>query len=249
MRLRARTGRDASGPRPARAHYAVLRSASRLRRWVLVGAVAGANGAVVQLRLGWWPGLIAAGLVAAGLLIWDYWSGMLGSWPGDRGCHRLVAAAARLERHGWAVLRSPAVPGQDLAEVYLFIGPGGVFVVEHQVWSFADRVATNPRTGLLESGDRPAARRTTTVRAATAVVDEALADVLTDVLSLAVPVHPVLAIHGLTVDRPHATIGVSIVPIADLVRVIRASPARLTPTEADTVASAARRLFTPGTIP
>jgi hypothetical protein len=203
----------------------------------------------VQLRLGWLAGLIVAGLVAAGLLIWDHRSGMLGGWPGDRGCHRLVAAAARLERHRWAVLRSPTVPGQDLADVYLFIGPGGVFVVEHQLWSFVDRVTTNPRTGLLEVGGRPAARRTTTVRAAAAAVDEALADVLADALSLAIPVHPVLAIHGLTVDRPHATIGVTIVPIADLVRVIRTSSALLTPADADTVASAARRLFTPGAIP
>lgn len=243
---RSNAGRGTTGPMPASAHYAVLRRASRPRRWALAWMAGAVIGAVLTVRIGWWVGQFAGLMIVAGLLLWDRWSGALGAWPGDEGCHRLAAGVARLERRGWAVLRTPAIPHQDPGRIgYLLIGVGGVFVVQHQVWPPGDRVATSPRTGLLEAGGRPAARRTTAARAAAAAVDEALSDAL----SREIPVHPVLAIHGLTVDQPRVTVGVTILPIAQLARVVLDSKVLLSTADVNAVAATARRLFTPGATP
>ncbi|HEU5473855.1 MAG TPA: hypothetical protein VFV67_24685 [Actinophytocola sp.] len=239
-----RTGRDTTDARPARAHYAALRRASRWRRWTLAGAAGTVLGAFVGARWGWWLGLLAAAVVVAGLLIWDHRSGVLAAWPGEQGSHRLAAGVARLERRGWVVLCDPAIPGQDPRTGYLLIGPGGVFVVEHQVWPAGGRVATSPATGLLEVDGRSVARRSTAVRAAAAAAGEALSDAL----ARPIPVQPVLAVHGLAVDRPRVSVGVTIVPIADLVLVVRESRV-LSAADLDAVPAAAHRLFTPGATP
>lgn len=230
------------GSRPASAHYAMLRRVTRLPRWLLAGATGAVLGAVVGVRLGWWLVPLVVAVTVAGLLVWDFRSGLLASWPGDLGCHRLAAAVARLERRGWAVLHSPAVANQDPGRpAYLLVGPGGVFVVEHQVWPAGERVTTNPTTGLLEVAGRPAARRTTEVRAAAAAVDEAVSDAL----SREVPVYSVLAVHGLALDQPRDTAGVTLLPIPDLVPALRRRGRVLSPGEVDRVASTARHLFAP----
>lgn len=234
------------GSRPAQAHYAVLRRESRPRRWALAVTVGAVIGWVVGVLLGWWLGPFVAAVIVIGLLIWDRRCGGLAGWPGDQGCHRLAAAAALLEQRGWVVLRTPTIANQDPGRTaYLLIGRGGVFVVEHQIWPAVEKVTTSPSSGLLEVAGRPVARRTAAVRAAAAAVDEALSDAL----SREIPVHPVLAIHGLALDRPHTTVGVTILPIADLARVIHASRVLLSGTEVDAIAAAARRLFGPGAWP
>jgi hypothetical protein len=243
---RGKAGRGTTGPMPASVHYAQLRRASQPRRWALAWMAGAVIGAVLTASTSWWVGQLAGSLIVAGLPIWDHRSGVLGAWPGDQGCYRLVAGAARLERRGWAVLRAPAIPDQDPGRTaYLLIGAGGVFVVEHQVWAAGEGVTISSRSGLLEVGGRPAARRTTAVRAAAATVDEALSDAL----SREIPIHPVLAIHGLTLDRPQVTVGVTILPIAHLARVVHDSTVLLSTADVDSVAATARRLFTPGTTP
>lgn len=89
-------------------------------------------------------------------MIWDHRYGTLADlWPGNRHPHRLAAPAwsTRLDCPARAI---PA-RGDPALAAYLLIGPGGVFVVDHQVWWAPDRVTTDPTTGLLMVGGRPAA--------------------------------------------------------------------------------------------
>jgi CheY-like chemotaxis protein len=58
-------------------------------------------------------------------------------------------------------------------------------------------------------------------------------------LSRQIPIQPILAVHGPTVDRPRVTVGVTIVPIAQLARVVLDSKVVLSATDVDPVATAA----------
>jgi hypothetical protein len=198
---------------PARAEFAARRRAGRLRRWTLIALVSGALGLVGARLLGSWPaGLLVLAVTATGLLIWDHHTGAVTGWrPQDHGESAFAAAAARLEKRGWRVIRLPGL----LTRV--FIGPGGVFVAEPQEWPGSDPVRISPMTGLLQVGDLPAARRVRDVRAAAAVVGEAVSDLLPD----DVAVRPVVAVRGSTLTEPRSTIGVIIVPLSDLVRHLR----------------------------
>ncbi|HEU5470617.1 MAG TPA: hypothetical protein VFV67_08185 [Actinophytocola sp.] len=150
---------------PAATHYAAMRRASTPRRWLLAGTLGAATGLFTHLVLPWPLALCAAALTAAGLLGWDR----------QHPPHRLAATAARLERHGWAALPAPIHRHQDTPiAAYLLIGPGGVFVVDHQVWWATDAVTIDPATGMLMVGSTPAARRVASVKGAAAAVADDL---------------------------------------------------------------------------
>jgi hypothetical protein len=123
--------------------------------------------------------VLIAVVTMAGLLLWDKRYGALARWwPTDHGLNRL---AARMERRGWAILPIPSTaPQHRPAPTFLFIGPGGLFVVEYQAWAATDMVTTSLTTGLLFISGRPAAHRIASVRVTTTTVHNALADGLFD---------------------------------------------------------------------
>lgn len=190
-----------------------------------------------------WPLILLAAIVTVvGLLLWDYRHGSLASWwPTDQGLHRLAATTARLERHGWTILRIPtAAHRQTPHPTYLLIGSSGVWVVQHQVWTVTDTVTTSSHSGLLMVGGRPAIRRTASVWTTAELVEHALADTL----PVQRPVHAVIAVDGTTLHASRVVAGVTLVPVLDLVRQVRRRDSVLTQPEITSVTDTARRLFT-----
>lgn len=227
----------------AATHYAALRRASTARRWLVAIALGGATGLFTNLVLPWPLPLLAALLTVALLALWDRRHGTIADWwPGTRPPVRLAALAARLERHGWTAIPEPAHPHRDRPlAAYVLIGPGGVFVVDHQVWWAPDMVTTDPTTGLLMVGGKPAARRVTAVKGAAAAVTQALAGQLPDDSA----VHAVVTVDGPTLDHQRRVADVTILPIADLTSFLHNRDPLLYPTEIATLTAHARRLYTP----
>lgn len=240
---------DAPNPQdatPAVAYFMALQRASWPRRWLTAAVIGAAIGLFARLALHWWwlAAVVALTAIAVLLTLDRYYGFLAGLWPDDLGQHRIAAAAAQLERHGWSVLHDPIVPNQQhVRPAFLYIGPGGLFVVEHQSWTVADTVTISPTSGLLLVRGQPAARRTAAVRAMAAAIDETLSDTLN---TMDISVRPVIAVDGKTLDDRHDTVGVTLVPVADLTRFLRGSEISLSTTEITTLTGAARRLFTRG---
>lgn len=227
---------------PAQDYFAALQHQTWTHRWLAAIVGGGGAGLLANLIIDWPITVVIAVVTVAGLLLWDKRYGMLaGWWPTDQDLNRFAAIAARMERRGWAILPIPSPAPQDHpGHTFLFIGPGGVFVVEHQVWSLTDTVITSSATGLLFIGGQPVARRTASVRATTATVHTALADTL--------PAHhtvrAILAINGQTLHQPLTTASVTITPITDLAHLLQHSNTTLSQLDIATVTDTARRLFT-----
>jgi hypothetical protein len=220
-------------------HYVALSRESAPHRWLLAVLVGGAIGLCGGLVLPWPLTLLASAVTVAALLIWDHHHGAIASWwPGDHRPHRLAATAARLERHRWTALPNPQHEG--LLADYLLIGPGGVFVVDHQVWPKSDIVTTDHATGLLMVGGKPAARRVASIKGAAAGVAHELSHWLPDETA----VHPVVTVDGLTLDHPQLVAAVTILPITDLARFLHDRDPVLYPTGITTLTEHARHLFT-----
>ncbi|HET9142709.1 hypothetical protein [Actinophytocola sp.] len=227
--------------RPAAGHYAALRRETLWRRWLSALLLAGATGLVTNLVLPWPLAVLSAVIALAVLLLWDRRHGTLSDcWPGRSRAHRLAATAARLERQGWSAVPAPARPddARPLA-AYLLIGPGGVFVLDHQVWWATDAIGTDPATGLLMVGGKPAARRVASVKGAAATVAHTLANHLPDPSA----VHPVLTVDSPMLHHPHLIAGVTILPIADLPTFLRDRDPLLHPTGISTLTEHARRNY------
>lgn len=217
---------------PAATWFAALQRRARARRWLAAVAVGAITGVLANLAVDWPLTLAAVLVTAAGLLLWDRSHGTLASWwPTGQGLHRLAATAAGLEKRGWIVLH---IPDRAPAHTYLFIGPGGVFVVQQQAWP----VITSPSNGLLLVGGRPAIRRVAPLRATTTSVAVAIAD------SPAPTVRAVLAIEGKTAEDPRVVSDVTIVPTTGLTRLLNRGGSSLTPAEVEAIGAAARRTLT-----
>jgi hypothetical protein len=211
-------------PPPAATYFAALQRDARTRRWLVV-AVVGANAwLLTNLVLHWHHAVLAATAAVAALLWWDHSHGSLTDWwSGNQTLHRLAAAAARLERHGWVTVPSPAVPGQTTAHVYLLIGPAGVFVVQARFW---------PATGTIPH-----------LRAVAAAAQHQLADHL----PAGVPIQPVLAvIEGPAPDQPRTVDDVTILPATSLVPHLRGAEPVIPPAMMADLRAVARRMFTSG---
>ncbi len=217
-------------PSPAAEWFADLQRKARTRRWLVAVAVGAATGMFANLVLDWPITLLVAFLTAVALLSWDSRYGTLaGWWPTEQSPHRLAATAARLERHGWHIL---ALTGATPGSIYLVIGPGGAFVVQHESW----RLTTSPGSGLLLIDGHPAIRRIKPLLAAATTVEMALSG------SAVQAVRCVLAVEAL--DEPHVIADVAIVPAAGLARLLRRGDIVLTEPEVAATVSAARRLCT-----
>lgn len=225
-------------------HYAALRRESAQRRWLLTGLFAGVTGLVLNLVLFWPLAVSAAMAISVALLVWDRGHGAIASWwPDDHRPYRLAASAARLERHGWGVFPAPVAPHDDSALAdYLLIGPGGVFLVDHQMWWPSDIVTTDPASGLLMVGGKPAARRISPVKGAAAAVGHALAQWLPDETA----VHPILTVDSAGLHQGRLVASVTVLPIADLHRFLRDRDPVLYPTRIATLTEHARLLFARG---
>lgn len=205
-------------PPPAATHFAALQRDTRARRWLLA-AVVGANAWLfTNLVLEWHHAILPAAAATVGLLLWDHWRGGLTEWwPATRTSHRLAAAAARLEAHGWLALPNPAIPGLITTDIHLLVGPAGVFVVEPRFRASDDLI--------------PHLR---------AVADSAQRRLAAH-LPAGMPVRPVIAVvEGPAPEQPHVVDGVTVLHAADLMRHLRAIP----PTAVAGLQDAARRLFT-----
>lgn len=237
----ARHRRPRGQPRPAKGALTVIQRQARSRRWLTAAIIGGILGFIGGRLLGSWIViLLLAAAIALCLLAWDRRTATLtGWWPGEHGDAALIAQAARLEKSGWHVLIRPAVPGMPDTAALLLIGPPGVVVVVRQVWALRDHITTDIDQGRLLVRGQPASRRVGTVRAITAAVHEAL----TDRHPPDPPVHGVLAVRGTTLPGPHSTIGVTVLPIADLTHHLRRQPPILSPAETAALAATARRLF------
>lgn len=236
------TGHSHDVSTPANAQLAALQRQARPRRWLAAAVAGGATGLFANLILDWPLTLFAAIVAVVGLLLWDSRHGTLaGWWPADEGLHRFAAAAALLERCGWTILRIPTAAHRDTTHpTYLLIGPGGVLVVQHQVWTVTDTVTSSPTSGLLLVGGRPAIRRTASVRATAEVVEQALAHNLPGQH----PVRAVIAVEGKTLDESRVAAGVTLVPVTDLTRLLRRGAIVLRESDIATIGGTARRLFT-----
>jgi hypothetical protein len=228
--------------RTAAEHYGALRRESAQRRWSLTGLLAGVMGLVLNVVLYWPLAVLAAVVTAGALTLWDKDHGAIASWwRDDHRPYRLAAHAARLERRGWGVLPAPATThdGTPLAD-YLLIGPGGIFVVDHQMWWPPESVTTDQVTGLLMVGGKPVARRVGSVKGAAAAVGHALAQWLPD----EAVVRPVLTIDAPWLHRERQVVSVTVLPIADLTGFLRDRDPVLYPTGITTLTEQARLLFT-----
>ena len=235
----SRDRRDSTIRSPAGEHFAALQRQAGPRRWLTAIMLSAATGLLANLILDWSLTSLVATLTLVGLLLWDHHHGTLASWwPTDQGLHRLAASTAHLERHGWTILPIPSPPPRN---THLLIGPGGVVVVEHQIWTITDTITTHPRTGLLHVGTRLAAQRIASARATATTVQTALANNYAGELS----VRAVLAVDGKPVDEPHTVAGVTIMATADLARLLRRScPVVLKRHEIVNVADIVRHLST-----
>lgn len=220
----------------AQQHLANVRRDASAIRWTVIAGFSAVLGLLAFRFLASWPaGLVVTVATATALTVWDRRTGTItGWWPGEFGDAALAAAAVRLERAGWRVLSWPDRP------VYLFVGPGGVVLVERQVWAGIDRITTNRRTGIMHVGDLPAARRGRDLRALGAAVHEALADAHWAEL----PMHLILAIRGQSLPGPRTTLGITMLPITEAVRHIRHLERVLAPDQVDRIATTAHdKLF------
>jgi len=231
---------DASGS--AATHYAALRRATRPHRWLMAITVGAAVGVFTNLVL---PGplpLLAAVLTTAALLIWDHNRGTIaGWWPVPLPPTRLAALATRLERHGWTAIPHPRDTDRPIA-TYLLIGPGGVFVIDHQTWSALHQVTTHRATGLLMVSGVPAARRVAAVKGAAAAVTHALTENLPDDSA----VHAVVTVDGLTLDRARRVADVTLVPVTDLTTFVHEHGRLLTPTQVAALSAQAQQRYHTG---
>jgi hypothetical protein len=227
----------------AAAHYAALRSESTIRRWLLAVTLGAATGLFTNLVLPWPLPLLAAAITVAMLMIWDRRHGTIADlWPGDHPPHRLAATATRLERHGWTALSQPAHPHHDTPlAAYLLIGPGGVFVIDHQVWWAADSVTTDPATRQLMVGGKPAARRVASVKAAAAAVTHALTSRLPD----EAVVRPVLSVDGPMLEHMRLVAGCGHAAHRELTGFLHSHDLVLSPDQVAALTEHAHRLYTP----
>ncbi len=225
----------------AAAHYAAMRRRSAARRWLAAAALGGIVGVIANLALPWQHSVLAALVTVIGLTIWDHRHGTLADlWPGNRHPHRLAAIAARLEQAGWTALPAPSAShGGPRLAAYLLIGPGGVFLVDHQVWWAPDRVTTDPATGLLMVGGKPAARRVASVKGAAAAVTHALARRLPGEEA----VRPIVSVDGPMLDHTRLVAGVAVLPIADLIGFLHGHHPLLGRAEITALTEHTRRLY------
>lgn len=223
-------------------HREALRHESALRRWVLAALFGGAAGLCLNLVLPWPWVLLAVVAGVAALMVWDSRVDVIaGWWPGDHRPYRLAATAARLERRGWTALPAPVHPEDETAVgEYLFIGPSGVFVIDHQVWWASDAVTTDPVTGLLLVGGKPAGRRVASVKGAAAGVAHTLTPWLPD----DTVVHPVLTVTNPSFRDAQLVASVTILPIAALTGFLLDRDPVLHPREITTLTERARGVYT-----
>lgn len=228
--------------------FATVRRTSRPRRWLLAVVVALIPGWIgSQLFATWIAGAVIAGAVTIGLLAWDHRSGIVTGWrPGDGGQAALLAAAARLEKSGWYALWQPSIRETEASPDLLLVGPRGVVAVGRQVWGFADRVTTDAESRETFVRGQPAGHRVREIRASAAAIREAFSDHH----GHDVRVQPVVAVRGLTLANqrsvlPRTVLGVTILPIADLVDHLTVPGPAVNEADAAELARTAQQLFDP----
>jgi hypothetical protein len=139
-----------------------------------------------------------------------------------------------LERHGWAVLHDPGVPGSRANIDHLVIGPGGVFVIDSK--QYRGQLKLDP-TGRLWHGCYSLAPA---LRAVSFEADQA-AQVLPDP---GLAVLPVVAVHGAQVPWGKVVMdGVPVVAAQRLPSMLRQLPAVLGPEQVTALADQARIRF------
>jgi hypothetical protein len=222
-------------------HHEALRHESALRRWVLAALFGAAIGLCLNLVLPWPWVLLVVTVGIAALMGWDSRVDVIASWwPSDHRPYRLAATAARLERHGWTALPTPVHPeDQTTVGEYLLIGPSGVFVIDHQVWWASEAVTTDPATGLLLVGGKPAGRRVASVKGAAAGVAHALTPWLPDDTI----VQPVLTVTNPAFHGAWFVASVTVLPIAALTTFLHDRDPVLHPREITTLAEHARGIY------
>jgi hypothetical protein len=225
---------------PAAEHYAMLRRASRARRWALLLELGFMIGLFAGLVLEWWQAILAAVTGVAVAAMWDSNRGVIaGWWPGDPGRQRLAAAAARLERRGCGTLPTPVRPDDGPLAAYLIIGPGGVFVVDHQAWETDVAVGAEPTDRWTLYNCMPDVRRRARLKEASASV----ARVLPRTSDRRLPVFPIVTMDG-PFFRPFCGRGgVMLLHVADLVEFVEDTPATLTPAEVRALTDEMHRAF------
>jgi Nuclease-related domain len=150
---------------------------------------------------------------------------------GERRTARLLGP---LERHGWAVLHDPGVPGSRANIDHLVIGPGGVFVIDSK--QYRGQPKLDP-TGRLWHGCYSLAPA---LRAVSFEADQA-AQVLPDP---GLAVLPVVAVHGAQVPWGKVVMdGVPVVAAQRLPSMLRQLPAVLGPEQVTALADQARIRF------
>jgi Nuclease-related domain len=212
----------------------------RTLTWRVATALAAGAGAALLVALADLHLALLVGVVVAAGVGWMLRfrpSSDTRAWQrGALGERRTAQLLGRLERHGWTILHDLAIPGSRANIDHLLIGPGGVVVVDSK--QYRGRLQLDPY-GNLWHGRYPLA---SVLRAVRFEADQA-----DQILGVAeVQVAAIVAVHGTSVPWGQVTAsGVTVVPAAQVPRLLGAEPAILTAERVAWLADRARLRFRP----